>query len=32
VLQGGRVAQEGTFAALMETEGVFRDLVTRQLA
>ena len=32
VLQGGRVVQEGTFEALMETEGVFRDLVTRQLA
>jgi NHLM bacteriocin system ABC transporter ATP-binding protein len=32
VLKGGRVAQEGTYAALMETDGVFRDLVTRQLA
>ena len=32
VLQGGRVAQEGTFAELMEREGVFRDLVRRQLA
>ena len=32
VLQGGRVIQEGTFAGLMEQEGVFRDLVRRQLA
>ena len=32
VLQGGRVVQEGTFAALMEREGVFRDLARRQLA
>ena len=32
VLQGGRVVQEGTFAALMEQEGVFQDLVRRQLA
>ncbi len=32
VLQGGRVVQEGTFAALMERDGVFRDLVRRQLA
>ena len=31
VLQGGRVVQEGTFAGLMEQEGVFRDLVRRQL-
>ncbi len=31
VLQGGRVVQEGTFAALMEREGVFQDLVRRQL-
>ncbi len=31
VLQGGRVVQEGTFAGLMEREGVFRDLVRRQL-
>ena len=32
VLQGGRVVQEGTFAELMEREGVFQDLVRRQLA
>ena len=32
VLQGGRVVQEGTFDGLMEREGVFRDLVRRQLA
>ncbi len=31
VLQGGRVVQEGTFAGLMEREGVFQDLVRRQL-
>ncbi len=31
VLQGGRVVQEGTFAGLMDREGVFRDLVRRQL-
>ena len=31
VLQDGRVAQEGTFAGLMEREGTFRDLVRRQL-
>ncbi len=31
VLQGGRVVQEGTFEELMEEEGVFRDLVRRQL-
>ncbi len=31
VLQGGRVVQEGTFEGLMEQEGVFRDLVRRQL-
>ncbi len=32
VLQDGRVVQEGTFAGLMAREGVFRDLVRRQLA
>ena len=32
VLQGGRVVQEGTFDGLMERDGVFRDLVRRQLA
>ena len=32
VLQGGRVVQEGTFTGLMEQEGVFQDLVRRQLA
>lgn len=31
VLQDGRVVQQGTFAALMEEEGVFRDLARRQL-
>jgi len=31
VLQEGRVIQQGTFAALMEEEGVFRDLARRQL-
>ena len=31
VLQGGRVVQEGTFAELMDREGVFQDLVRRQL-
>ncbi|MCY4441689.1 MAG: ATP-binding cassette domain-containing protein, partial [Deltaproteobacteria bacterium] len=31
VLQGGRVVQEGTFEGLMDREGVFRDLVRRQL-
>jgi len=32
VMQSGRVAEEGSFAELMETKGVFRDLVERQLA
>ena len=32
VLDGGKVVQEGTFAELTETEGVFRDLVRRQKA
>ena len=32
VLKGGRVVQEGTFAGLMDQEGVFRYLVGRQLA
>ena len=31
VLEGGRVAQEGTFAELMEREGMFAELVRRQL-
>ena len=31
VLQHGRVVQEGGFDELFETEGVFRDLVQRQL-
>ena len=32
VMQAGRVAQEGTYAELVETEGVFRNLVRRQMA
>ncbi|MCY4489236.1 MAG: ATP-binding cassette domain-containing protein [Deltaproteobacteria bacterium] len=32
VLQSGRVVQEGTFEELAATEGVFRDLVRRQMA
>lgn len=32
VLDGGRVVQEGTYAELAETEGVFRNLVRRQKA
>ena len=32
VMQSGKVVQEGTFAELAETEGVFRDLVRRQVA
>ena len=32
VMQAGRVVQEGTYADLVETEGVFRNLVRRQLA
>ncbi|MGI9311736.1 MAG: ATP-binding cassette domain-containing protein [bacterium] len=32
VLQHGRVAQEGSFDELMATEGVFRQLVQRQMA
>ena len=32
VLQAGRVVQEGRFDELMQVEGVFRDLVQRQLA
>ncbi len=31
VLEGGRVAQEGTFKELMATAGPFRDLAERQL-
>ena len=31
VMQAGRVAQEGTYAELVETEGVFRNLVRRQM-
>ncbi len=31
VLQGGRVIQEGTFSGLMEREGVFQDLIRRQM-
>ena len=32
VMQAGKVVQRGTFRDLMETEGVFRDLVRRQVA
>ena len=32
VLEAGRIAQQGRFDELLETEGPFRDLVTRQLA
>ena len=32
VLQAGRVVQDGSFAELMEVEGVFRELVRRQVA
>lgn len=32
VLDGGKMVQEGAYAELMETEGVFRDLVRRQKA
>ena len=32
VLQGGKVSQEGSFAQLAETEGIFRDLMRRQMA
>ncbi|MCY4505396.1 MAG: NHLP bacteriocin export ABC transporter permease/ATPase subunit [Acidobacteria bacterium] len=32
VLDEGRVAQRGTFAELIETPGVFRDLALRQMA
>jgi len=31
VLQNGRIVQTGTFNELMEVEGVFKDLVKRQL-
>jgi len=31
VLDEGRVAQQGTFAQLIETPGIFRDLATRQM-
>ena len=32
VLQAGKVVQSGSFEELMEVEGVFRDLVKRQIA
>ena len=32
VLKAGRVVQSGAFAELMEVDGVFRDLVRRQIA
>ena len=31
VLDAGRVAQQGTFAQLIETPGIFRDLANRQM-
>ena len=32
VMQAGKVVQEGSYADLVETEGVFRNLVRRQMA
>ena len=32
VMQRGRVVQEGTYESLLDSEGVFRDLVRRQIA
>ena len=32
VMQAGKVVQDGSFRELMEVDGVFRDLVARQLA
>ncbi len=32
VLQGGKVVQSGSFNSLLEVDGVFKDLVRRQLA
>ena len=32
VLQAGRVVQSGSFNELMEVDGVFRELVRRQVA
>ncbi len=32
VMQAGKVVQEGKFSELVATEGVFRDLVSRQMA
>ena len=32
VLQAGRVVQSGSFEELMEAEGIFRELVSRQIA
>ena len=32
VLQGGKVAQEGSFEHLAQTDGIFRSLVQRQMA
>ena len=32
VMQAGKVAQEGSFAELVQTEGIFQDLVRRQMA
>ncbi len=32
VMQAGRIVQTGTFTELVETEGIFQDLVSRQIA
>ena len=32
VMQAGRVVQSGSFRALMEVDGVFKELVRRQIA
>jgi ABC-type multidrug transport system fused ATPase/permease subunit len=31
VLDRGKLAQQGTFAELSKTPGIFRDLISRQL-
>jgi ATP-binding cassette subfamily C protein len=32
VLQAGKVVQSGSFKELMEVDGVFRELIKRQIA
>ncbi len=32
VLQAGKIVQSGTYQELMEREGLFRDLASRQIA